>query len=231
MKYPSTVDINVYKAYISATTVRRQNGINAIELHWESVESLKDICIRTIAENWANFPIFEAIEFAEDKRQLLDTVDVSSPNLKLVDMCAFIKDDDAFWKRCFMSRWPNFILSGDKGKKWIQIYLEKHLAENLERMRPSEFNKDHVQQLVELCAPYVQELKINQLQPGSSDRGDHIPLDYVLSNLSELKKVEITYDTKSVGKYYVLGCSNISDNDMKSLVYGLARCYELQEFQ
>lgn len=231
MKYPSTVDINVYKAYISGITSRRPKGINAMDLHWETVETLKDICIRTIAEHWATYPIFEAIEFLEDKRQLLDSIDVSNPNLRLTDLCAFVKDDDAFWKRCFMSRWPNFILSTVHDKKWIQIYLEKHLAENLERMKPSEYNRDNVQQLMELCSPYVQELNVNQLQPGSNEKSDHIPFDFVLSNLAELKKIEITYDTKSVGKYYQLGCSNITDNDIRSLVYGLARCYELQEFQ
>lgn len=231
MKYPSTVDINVYKAYMSSTTSRRYHGINTMDLHWETVETLKDICIRTIAEHWATYPIFESIEFPEDRRPLLDCMDVSNPNLRLTDLCAFVKDDDAFWKRCFMCRWPNFVLSGVKGKKWIQIYLEKHLAENLELLKPSEYNRDNIQQLMELCSPYVQELKINQLQPGSNERGDHIPLDFVLSNLAELKLIEVTYDTKSVGKHYVLGCSNITENDIRSLVFGLARCYELQEFQ
>uniref|UniRef100_A0A336MCA9 CSON014907 protein n=1 Tax=Culicoides sonorensis TaxID=179676 RepID=A0A336MCA9_CULSO len=231
MKFPSTIDINVYKAYINTSSIRQeQNGINAIDLHWETTESLKDLCIRILAENWNNQPIFSVVDaFPEDQRQLLDSLDVST--LKLNDLVTHIQADDGFWKRCFIARWPNFVLTNTNGKKWIRIFLEKHLSESLENMKPANYTTEQMQQLIDLCVPHVEELKINHLQPGTTDsHGDHIPLDYILSNLSELKIVNLTYDVKSVGKNFVLGCSNISDNDIKLLTHGLARCYELQEF-
>lgn len=120
MKFPSTVDINVYKAFIHSVNTRpEENQINAIDLHWESIELLKDLCIRVLAENWHNFPIFDSIEFPEDQRQLLDSLDVST--LKLNDLVTHIPDDDGFWYRCFIARWPNFVLTGIDGKKWIKV--------------------------------------------------------------------------------------------------------------
>lgn len=121
MKFPSTIDINVYKAYINTAAVRQEheNGINAIDLHWESTESLKDLCIRILAENWHNQPIFSAVDEPEDQRQLLDSLDVSM--LKLNDLVAHIQGDDGFWKRCFIARWPNFVLTNIHGKKWIRV--------------------------------------------------------------------------------------------------------------
>lgn len=100
MKFPSTVDFNTYKAYINSSSVKSdENGINAMDLHWEKLDSLKDRCIQAITENWVNFPLFNQIKFPEDQRQLLDTLDVTNPNIKLSDLCMYIKDDDAFWKR------------------------------------------------------------------------------------------------------------------------------------
>lgn len=121
MKFPSTIDINVYKAYINTASIRQEHtGINAIDLHWESIESLKDLCIRILAENWHNQPIFSAVDaFPEDQRQLLDSLDVST--LKLHDLVAHIQGDDGFWKRCFIARWPNFVLTSTDGKKWIRV--------------------------------------------------------------------------------------------------------------
>lgn len=113
----------------------------------------------------------------------------------------------------------------------LKIYLEKHLSEALENLKPVDYTQEKLQQLLELCSPHVNELNVNQLQPGTNNHGDHIPFDNILSNLSELKVINLTYDVKSVGKNYVLGCSNISDNDIKLLTHGISRCYELQEFQ
>lgn len=124
MKFPSTIDINVYKAYINtaAATSTMRHGINAIDLHWETTESLKDLCIRILAENWNNQPIFSAVAaFPEDQRQLLDSLDVST--LKLGDLVTHIQADDGFWKRCFIARWPNFVLMHTDGKKWIRVSI------------------------------------------------------------------------------------------------------------
>lgn len=109
--------------------------------------------------------------------------------------------------------------------------MEKHLQECLENMKPSEYSLDKIQQLIELCAAFVEELKINQLQPSMDAHNNHIPFDFLLSNLTRLKKVELTFDVKCVGKHYILGCANISDKDITLLVHGLERCEELEEFQ
>lgn len=60
---------------------------------------------------------------------------------------------------------------------------------------------------------------------------DHIPFDIILPNLNELRKLDLTYDVKSISTNFYLGCSTISQNDIKNLTAGLEKCYELRDFR
>lgn len=69
MRYPNTVDRNIYLAYIRKENVMtlkknqqqqkqqpKQPILDAINLNWDLnyPESLVELCIKTIAENWAS---------------------------------------------------------------------------------------------------------------------------------------------------------------------------------
>lgn len=41
----------------------------------------------------------------------------------------------------------------------------------------------------------------------------------------------MTYDCKTIQTQFYLGCSIITENDIKYFVRGLERCYELREFR
>lgn len=50
-------------------------------------------------------------------------------------------------------------------------------------------------------------------------------------NLSIAQSLDITYDCKSIGIKFYLGCAMITESDIRQFVKGLFRCYELREFR
>ena len=58
MRYPNTIDRNIYLAYIRKDSVQRKSGqkLQTMNLNWDLnyPESLVEICIKTIAENWSS---------------------------------------------------------------------------------------------------------------------------------------------------------------------------------
>ena len=176
------------------------------------------------------FPLFSDIIVCENRCLLIDILDTET--LALAELSNHIKDN-ALWKTMFKARWRNFTNS-THGKKWIEIYIEKHLSEKLETMKPIEYNDEKMRQIIELCSPFVKELKINHLVASVDNiepTNDHIPFDIILTNLNELKALSITYDCKSIGTLFYLGCTQITENDLKQFVKGLSHCHELRELK
>lgn len=63
MRYPNTIDKNIYLSYISKENVWKDGEqiLDAINLNWDLnyPESLVELCIKTIAENWnSKYAIF-----------------------------------------------------------------------------------------------------------------------------------------------------------------------------
>lgn len=231
MKFPNTLDFNTYRAYFCSRHLSRDENrqVDGINLEWDTCypEPLKTLCLNTIANNWLSIPFFRQIPLCEDRHFLLDLLDLNFP---LENLCARIRSD-AFWKRAFVNRWRNCYPVNVDGKPWIRVYLEQHVKETLESMKPNDYDQESVQKLVDLCSLHVKELKLDQLQPSTNDNTDHIPLDLVLSNLRELRKVDITYDVKNAGHNFYLGCGSITEKDIKLMTQGIERCYELTEFR
>ncbi|GAB0088129.1 uncharacterized protein DMENIID0001_025110 [Sergentomyia squamirostris] len=238
MKFPNTVDKNIFKAYIDPKVVRRRqihNGINSMDLKWTTVvngpETLKMLCIKALAEGWIANPIYSELIFDVDRNYLLDILNLDFP---VSDLSAKIQED-SFWQRFFMAKWPQ-CYPLKRNRPWIKIFMEKYLSEKMENMKHEDYEEERLLQLLELCAPHVENFYLSQLQPNMTssemDHNDHVvPLNTVLSNLPELRKIDLTYDLKTVGTNFYLGCGNISANDIKWLTEGLAKCFELQEFR
>lgn len=133
----------------------------------------------------------------------------------------------------FKAKWPTLINNTTNGKAWVEIYIEKFLAESLESLKPSEYNVEKIKTLIELCSPFVNCLKIDHLEASTENNdstGDHIPFDIILENLNELKSLSVTYDCKTIGTQFYLGCTTITDNDITKFTRGLAHT-DLHEFE
>lgn len=233
MKFPNTVDQNTFKAYIGGTgsqTIETIScAINTFSSNWDKPypEQLSILCIRSIANNWCNCPIFSQIEGIENKRNLLDILDVDLP---LSDLAVNI-DADIFWRRCFQSRWKQFYPHSIEQRPWISLYIERFLAEWLESVKPMNWNEEETLQIIRVCSPHVICLCIEQLQPSMDERNEHIRIDYVLRNLFELRSLQLTYSVKCIATDYILGCSKLSSNDIKWLSEGLETCNKIVEFR
>lgn len=56
MRYPNSIDKNIYLAYIRKENVLRPSDqtLDSVNLNWDLnyAESLVELCIKTIADNW-----------------------------------------------------------------------------------------------------------------------------------------------------------------------------------
>lgn len=139
---------------------------------------------------------------------------------------------DPLWKRMYAAKWP--MVSNHKERPWIELYMEKYLAESIENLQPIEYNADKIRNLVDLCSPFVKFLKIDHLQARqvyeSDSINDHVPFDIILEALNEVKSFSITYDCRSIGTKFYLTCTSISDNDIKKFTRGLCNT-DLTDFK
>lgn len=103
MKFPNTVSRNTYKAYLNVKHSKEKTGkhLNAINLDWDlnNIDSLRIMCIKSIAEHWQDYPIFSDIPNVEDRNYLLDIIDTQIP----IGILANHITEDVFWRRCFES--------------------------------------------------------------------------------------------------------------------------------
>lgn len=174
-------------------------------------------------------PLFRGIIVRENRSLLADIIDFES--LQLTELSTHIKVD-ALWKRMYAAKWP--MTTNHICRPWIELYMEKYLSESLENLRPIDYNVEKVQNLIELCSPFVNYLTINHLEAMPShdhdSLNDHIPFDVVLEHLIELKSLSITYDCRTIGTQFYLTCTNITDNDIKKFTRGLCHT-DLKEFK
>lgn len=63
MRYPNTIDKNIYLSYIRKENITKDGEqiLDAINLNWDLnfPETLVELCIKTIAENWNSEYLFQ----------------------------------------------------------------------------------------------------------------------------------------------------------------------------
>ncbi|XP_073819424.1 NACHT, LRR and PYD domains-containing protein 3 [Musca autumnalis] len=216
-------------------------------------KSLRHLVLDFFLENWCDNPIYTDIPEQKDRNYLLSNLDVNLP-LKILSL--HIRDD-FFWRKCYQHRWKTLYYMSytypcypprpaapltlscprRKGKSvttkkpWLNIYMERHLQEFIENLPTAEYEQENIQaNVLDICAAYINQLEINYLQPSMDGNNDHIPLDFILSNLPELRTLRLTYCTKTIGTQFYLGCNTMSRRDANILAKGLAQCHELVNF-
>uniref|UniRef100_A0A1B0BF68 Uncharacterized protein n=1 Tax=Glossina palpalis gambiensis TaxID=67801 RepID=A0A1B0BF68_9MUSC len=197
-------------------------------------------------------PILEEVPRKEDRNYIVNNLDVNLP-LKILSSRI---QDEFFWRKIYQHRWKTLYYkkynnnaeqphhhqhrhqantNETKGKKatrkpWINIYMERHLEEFIENVTTTDYEQENVQATLDICATYINQLEINYLQTSMDGQHDHIPLDFILSNLPELHTLRLTYCTKTIGMNFYLGCNVLSQRDTLLLARGLSRCHELLYF-
>ncbi|XP_068157761.1 dynein regulatory complex subunit 5 [Drosophila tropicalis] len=244
-EFPSTVSIDTFKAYFHLKDVRLPKGSGksfdqnhqlyqeANEGQTNQAKSLRHLVLDAIVENWSELPLYRQLTRREDRNYILSHLDTQTLPLQLLS--SYIHDD-FFWQRCYAERWRSApIQPRGRERPWINIYMERHVQEFIENMQTVDYELEgegNVQATLDICGAYINQLEINQLQPASptNDNNDHIPLDYLLSNLPDLQRLRLSYSTKTAGINYQIGCNQLTPKDILLLVKGLSQCHELRQF-
>ncbi|XP_017478952.1 PREDICTED: T-complex-associated testis-expressed protein 1, partial [Rhagoletis zephyria] len=243
VEFPFTVDANTFKPYFNASNVilprqrdksllvsdgQRATDKEGRQQQSNQPESLRHLALDAIIANWNDNPIFEELTRQEDRNYLLAHLDTQLPLTLLSERIR----DNFFWRRCCQQRWKphHHTNSLTQAQPWISIYMQRHLQEFIECMETCDYEQEQTQAELDICAAYVNQLEIKCLQPAADGRNDHIPLDFILSNLPELQTLRLTYATKTVGSNFCLGSNTLSQKDVITLSRGLSQCHELVTF-
>lgn len=126
----------------------------------------------------SEYPIYKEVPRLEDRNYILSKLDVNHP-LQLLSQHIH---DDYFWRKCYQQRWKTLYcmqyeyqpLPSDElksvarqPKPWISIYMERHLQDFLQNLSTSDYDTESVQEILDICAEYINQLEINYLQAKS----------------------------------------------------------------
>ncbi|XP_067614767.1 dynein regulatory complex subunit 5-like [Eurosta solidaginis] len=237
-EFVSNVSVNTSKAYFNPSDeiLPRLHDKSLLDSHDQQKqqplpnqpESLRHLALDAIVANWNDNPICEVLTRQEDRNYILTHLDTQLP-LKL--LTEHIRDN-YFWRHCCQQRWKphHHTNSLSQAQPWISIYMQRHLQDYIECVETYDYEQEQAQVVLDICAPYVNRLEITRLQPATDGRNDHIPLDFILSNLPELQMLRMTYATKTVGSNFCLGSNAMSKKDITTLSRGLSECHELVTF-
>lgn len=204
-EFPSTVSIDTFKAYFDSSNVRLPKIENLssevpVEDQVKQVKSLRHLVLDAIVSNWsgkksvkrkrreywaiiipmfAELPLYRQLRRRQDRNYLLSQLDTQLPLQLLSSQIR----DDYFWRRCYKLRWrlvsPQQVAhtgARRQQRRWINIYMERHVQEFIENMQTGDYEQEgNVQAALDICAAYINQLEINQLQPappGSDSNGE-----------------------------------------------------------
>lgn len=184
------------------------------------VPSLREICARTIAENFETLPNADKLrELDQDLYNLV--VDQLPTNLKLEVTVPRISSDD-YWKSCCESRWSSGQLSAYTGTGsltpptpggWKRVYLQRHLAEKLMSLETAEPREEDLEQLEKLRALCGAELHTLNL----THQRCHFDVFELVSKLPRLQDLRITYNVLNAAVSFKQEMIGMKQNDALSL--------------
>lgn len=146
----------------------------------------------------------------------------------LSSLTKFIKDD-LFWEKKYRNTFGHPCLETGPGK-WLQVFMEKHLQDWLEKIKPGDNAEETLIKQLEIYSPFVHTLTMHNFQVPASTQ--HIPqFNIVLQNLAELKRIDLSVNVTDAGDDFVVGCSNLTESDIDSLATGIEFCDYLCDFR
>ncbi|KAJ8665018.1 hypothetical protein QAD02_006680 [Eretmocerus hayati] len=188
MRIPHTVPSTTFEAFRCSEETQLLRGELSRSLRCEieswderEVPRLVELSLRIIAAGWAeaslhyndgdgeegNLVPLDGLPGPEDKQRLLELLPLDLPfemAMKKIGDCEY------YWQRAAEHRWRmNYPgkESPDGLDSWLQLYCQRHTIDYLERMQPDFFDgeRERCVHLLQLVAPYVQQLKLRQLRP------------------------------------------------------------------
>lgn len=171
-----------------------------------------------------------------------------SPDLPL-SVTATLIDDENYWQRCCMQRWPVCHVD-EHGGSWKRMFFEQHLENLLKHFIPGTSDPAVILDLLPLCRDYVRRLCVDQflppvqlpLRPRSGDQSDsgsegeieepttidHYQLNDLVAGLSQLEELDLVYGVKNCGMNFEWNLFLFTDRDCHSLAATINACHTLK---
>ncbi|XP_022281816.1 dynein regulatory complex subunit 5 isoform X5 [Canis lupus baileyi] len=236
------------KGWKSGANVRRMRRIIAEDPEWSLaiVPLLTELCIQHIVENFQNNPILKQL-LPEHQQKVLNHL---SPDLPLT-VTANLIDDENYWRRCCMQRWPVCHVARHGGS-WKRLFFERHLENLIKHFIPSTTDPAVILDLLPFCRNYVRRLRVDQflppvqlpLQPWNGElsdsgseaemeqpTGDHYQLRDLVAGLSHLEELDLVYGVKDCGMNFEWNLFLFTYQDCHSLAATIKACHTLKTFR
>ncbi|XP_068904542.1 dynein regulatory complex subunit 5-like [Tenebrio molitor] len=108
-------------------------------------------------------------------------------------------------------------------RNWKECFLEMHLRDYLEKLKPEDYDAEKIKELSDLCGIYVKILDIRELQC-SENSPSRIPLNAIITGLENLSELSICFKQTYVGEKFTWDILKVSLHDIKLLAKGLEKC-------
>ncbi|XP_060525005.1 dynein regulatory complex subunit 5-like [Cylas formicarius] len=231
MRIPHIIDGNVQKAYApSPESVNllgeHQRKIIAENFSWDKdrIPSLADICVHAIKKNFQISSLLHELP-CSDQAYLLEILPTNLP----LDIAIKVIDKDYYWERRYKSTYGGEAEIKEDGYSWMRFYVERYVRHLVEEAEPENFDEDSLDNILELCCPYVKKLRVRQLQcwkPLLTMEKDEIPEEYPLDRinfkpifrkLSLIEEFSLVYGMNNVGENFSKNMYLISVMDCQRL--------------
>ncbi|XP_036105246.1 dynein regulatory complex subunit 5 [Molossus molossus] len=236
------------KSLNPGASVHRMRRIIAEDAEWSLaiVPLLTELCIRHIVKNFQNNPILKQLP-ARHQQKVLNNL---SPDLPLA-VTANLIDDENYWHRCCVQRWPVCHLDCHGGS-WKCTFFEKHLENLIKHFIPGTTDPAVILDLLPLCRNYVHRIRVDQFLPpvqlpppphsgDQSDSGsegemeeptmDHYQLGDLVAGLSQLVELDLVYGVKDCGMNFEWNLFLFTYRDCHSLAATIKACHTLKIFR
>ncbi|KAL0622379.1 Dynein regulatory complex subunit 5 [Plecturocebus cupreus] len=210
------------------------------------VPLLTELCIQHIIKNFQRNPILKQL-LPEHQQKVLNHL---SPDLPLA-VTANLIDDENYWLRCCMQRWPVCHVA-EHGGSWKRMFFERYLENLLKHFIPGTTDPAVILDLLPLCRNYVRRVHVDQFLPpvrlpaqaqigDQSDSGsegdmeepavDHYELGDLVAGLSHLEELDLVYGVKDCGMNFEWSLFLFTYRDCYSLAATIKACHTLKIFK
>nr|KAF6463360.1 t-complex-associated-testis-expressed 1 [Molossus molossus] len=214
--------------------------------HWLLYPCSRSSAFDTLSRTSRDNPILKQLP-ARHQQKVLNNL---SPDLPLA-VTANLIDDENYWHRCCVQRWPVCHLDCHGGS-WKCTFFEKHLENLIKHFIPGTTDPAVILDLLPLCRNYVHRIRVDQFLPpvqlpppphsgDQSDSGsegemeeptmDHYQLGDLVAGLSQLVELDLVYGVKDCGMNFEWNLFLFTYRDCHSLAATIKACHTLKIFR
>ncbi len=173
-------DVNKYFHENNAVDERKMRRIIAEDPDWNlmTVPLLSELCSRVIVQNFQTHPRHDELP-TKWRKKVLKEIPITLP----LNITAKLVDSEEYWSRCCKAKFKVNDVS-KYGGSWKRMYFERELKWLIENFVPNKSDMTKLNEIIELGAPYIVKLDIQQLLPPVEFDKKEFNLDQVNAKIS-----------------------------------------------